>query len=59
MLKKVGILTAILLLAAGAVACSSSDNDPTKTPTVRSRNGLSVAFAIPRPATAQDKVRTC
>jgi len=55
MLKKIGILTVILMLAAGAVACSGSDNDPTKAPSVQSQSGLSVAFALQAGQRAQDR----
>jgi uncharacterized protein YggE len=47
MLKKIGTLIAVLMLAAAAAACGSgSDNIATKTPSVQSQSGLSVAFAL-------------
>jgi uncharacterized protein YggE len=54
MLKKVGILIAILMLAAGAVACGSGDG-PAKTPSVQSQNGLSVAYALQAGQRAQER----
>ncbi len=57
MLKMVGILIGIALLAAGAAACGSGDNNPTKTPTpsVQSQNGLSLAFALQAGQRAVDR----
>jgi uncharacterized protein YggE len=55
MLKKVGILIGIALLAAGAVACGGGDSGPTKTPSVQSQSGLSVAFALQAGQRAQDR----
>jgi uncharacterized protein YggE len=58
MLKKVGILIGIALLAAGAVACGGGDNGPTKTPSVQSQSGLSVAFALQAGQRALDRSTT-
>jgi len=55
MLKKIGMLTSVFLVLAGIVACSSGNDDPTKTPTVRSQNGLSVAFAMQAGQRAQER----
>ncbi len=55
MLKKAGILIGIALQAAGAVACGSGDSSPTKTPSVQSQSGLSVAFALQAGQRAQDR----
>lgn len=55
MLEKIGIITVILMLAAVSAACSGSDDDPTKTPSVQSQSGLSVAFALQAGQRARDR----
>jgi uncharacterized protein YggE len=55
MLNKIAILIGIFMLAAGTVACGSNDNSPTKTPSVQSQSGLSVAFALQAGQRAQDR----
>ncbi len=55
MLKKVGILIGIALLAAGAVACGGGGSGPTKTPSVQSQSGLSVAYALQAGQRAQER----
>jgi uncharacterized protein YggE len=55
MWKKVVIPIGVALLAVGTVACGGGGSSPTATPSVQSRSGLSVAFAIQAGQRALDR----